>query len=788
MRKRYEFRAPRWGLSLLAGSLLLSACGDSTTEPEPPEYHADDVEGVQLVLSARTIATYDGPAGTWSDSFEIDAGELSGHIDVRFVDANGNAVQLGDDFYLEVESEDPSIASFIQDDPGGFAIHIQGVADGETGLVFRLMHGAIGSGHADFITAPFDVHVHGHATASDVEGVQLVSGGETIAAFDHDTETWSASFEIDEGETSGHIDVHFVDHDGDALEFGDDYYLEVESEDPAIASFIQDNPGGFAIHIQGVADGETGLVFRLMHGAIGSGHADFETEPFEVHVHGHATASAVEGVQLVLGDETIATFDHDTEMWSDDFEIDEGETSGHIDVHFVDHDGDVLEFGDDYYLEVESEDPAIASYIQDDPGGFAIHIRGVEAGETGLVFRLMHGAVGSGHADFETEPLEVHVHAHATASAVEGVQLVLGDETIATFDHDTEMWSDDFEIDEGETSGHIDVHFVDHDGDVLEFGDDYYLEVESEDSAIASYIQDDPGGFAIHIRGVEAGETGLVFRLMHGAVGSGHADFETEPLEVHVHAHATASAVEGVQLVLGEETIATFDHDTEMWSDDFEIDEGETSGHIDVHFVDHDGDALEFGDDYYLEVESEDPAIASYIQDDPGGFAIHIRGVEAGETGLVFRLMHGAVGSGHADFETEPLEVHVHAHATAGAVEGVQLVLGEETIATFDHDTETWSAHFDVKVGETSGHIDVHFVDHDGDALEFGDDYYLEVESEDPAIASYIQDDPGGFAIHIRGVAAGETGLVFRLMHGAVGSGHADFETEALEVHVVPAS
>ena len=301
MRTTYDFRAPRLGLSLVLGSLLLSACGDSTTAPEPPVDHAENVEGVQLVLSARTIATYDGPAGTWSDSFEIDAGELSGHIDVRFVDASGNAVQLGDDFYLEVVSENPSIVSFVQDDPGGFAIHIEGVAAGEAGLVFRLMHGAIGTGHADFITEPFEVHVHG----PEAEGVQLVLGGETIATYDGDTQEWSDSFEIDEEETSGHIDVHFVDHDGDVIEFGDDYYLEVESQDTSIASFIQDDPGGFAIHIRGVAAGETGLVFRLMHGAVGSGHADFSTEPFEVHVHGHAAASDVEGVRLVMRGETI---------------------------------------------------------------------------------------------------------------------------------------------------------------------------------------------------------------------------------------------------------------------------------------------------------------------------------------------------------------------------------------------------------------------------------------------------------------------------------------------------
>ena len=677
MRKRYSFRAPRWGLSLVAGSLLLSACGDgeSVTEPEPT-YHADDVEGVQLVASARTIATYDGPSGTWNDSFEIDAGELSGHIDVRFVDGSGNAVPLGDDFYLEVVPENPSIATYFQDDPGGFGIHIEGVSAGEAGLVFRLMHGAIGTGHADFITEPFEVHVHGPADADAVEGVQLVMGQETIATYDADTEMWSGDhspFEIDEGETSGHIDVHFVDHDGDALEFGDDYYLEVESQADSIATFIQDDPGGFAIHIRGVAAGETGLVFKLMHGAVGSGHADFETEPYEVHVHDHGTDAdpdAPEGVQLVMGGDTIATYDGDTEMWSGDhvpFEIDEGETSEHIDVQFVNHDGDVLEFGDDYYLMVESQADSIATFIQDDPGGFAIHIRGVAAGETGTGIpphawshrirpcRLQHRA-SRGARPRPRHRYRYRYRCRRRRPVGHGWR----------YDRDLRRRHGDVERPSSlrdRRGGDVRPYrrpFWNHDGDVLEFGDDYYLMVESQADSIATFIQDDPGGFAIHIRGVAAGETGLVFRLMHGAVGSGHADFSTEPLEVHVGDETAAIEVGGVQLVQRRAgTIAIYDADTQAWRDTLQVAVGSFSPHTDVHFLDHDDNVIEFGDDYYLEVESQDENIANFQQDNPGGFGIHIRGRAAGQTGFVFKLMHGAVSSGHQEFATEPLRVRV---------------------------------------------------------------------------------------------------------------------------------
>ena len=144
---------------LSAGILALSAC-ESATEPE--DDHAEEVEGVILVLSGQTIAEYDGHDGEWTGELEVEPGEETGHISVRFVDHDGMAVELDDDYYLEVEVEDESIAEFEQDTPGEFGGHLHGGAEGDTDIVFRLMHGAVGSGHADFATEPLHVHVHEH--------------------------------------------------------------------------------------------------------------------------------------------------------------------------------------------------------------------------------------------------------------------------------------------------------------------------------------------------------------------------------------------------------------------------------------------------------------------------------------------------------------------------------------------------------------------------------------------------------------------------------------------------
>jgi len=144
---------------LSAATLAFSAC-DSPTEPK--EDHAEEVEGVILVLGGQTIASYDGETGVWTEELEVEPGEETAHIAVRFVDDNGDAVQLDDDFYLAVDVEDESIAEFEQDTPGEFGGHLHGKDEGDTEITFKLMHGSVGSGHADFVTKPLHIHVHEH--------------------------------------------------------------------------------------------------------------------------------------------------------------------------------------------------------------------------------------------------------------------------------------------------------------------------------------------------------------------------------------------------------------------------------------------------------------------------------------------------------------------------------------------------------------------------------------------------------------------------------------------------
>lgn len=142
--------------AVLASLAFVAACSDDPVAPD--DDHAE-AEGVQLILNGETIASYDGDSQTWNGEMEVEVGQETAHIAVRFVDHDGDAIPLEDNLYLEVEVEDESIAEFEQDEPGEFGGHLHGESVGETDVTFRLMHGAVGSGHADFETTPVHAHV-----------------------------------------------------------------------------------------------------------------------------------------------------------------------------------------------------------------------------------------------------------------------------------------------------------------------------------------------------------------------------------------------------------------------------------------------------------------------------------------------------------------------------------------------------------------------------------------------------------------------------------------------------
>lgn len=143
-----------WLAVTLAGTLALGACGDDPTgfeeHPEP--------EGVVLLLGGQVLASYDGSA--WSGAVDLTVGQVTAQVTVQFVDDHGDPLEVDDEEYLDVIVGNTNVLEFQQTTPGGFGGTLRGKSAGQTTAVFRLMHGAVGAGHADFETAPLTVRVN----------------------------------------------------------------------------------------------------------------------------------------------------------------------------------------------------------------------------------------------------------------------------------------------------------------------------------------------------------------------------------------------------------------------------------------------------------------------------------------------------------------------------------------------------------------------------------------------------------------------------------------------------
>lgn len=138
-------------VAALVCALALAACGT-----DPVEEHPEAVK-VELRLSGQVIASYVASTATWTGELEVDEGEETAHISVRFLDEDDKVIS-GDDVSLKVEVEDESIAEFEQDTPGEFGGHLHGKSEGETDVTFALLH----NDHEEFVTKPVHAHVHAH--------------------------------------------------------------------------------------------------------------------------------------------------------------------------------------------------------------------------------------------------------------------------------------------------------------------------------------------------------------------------------------------------------------------------------------------------------------------------------------------------------------------------------------------------------------------------------------------------------------------------------------------------
>lgn len=123
--------------------------------------------------------------------------------------------------------------------------------------------------------------------------------------------------------------------------------------------------------------------------------------------------------------------------------------------------------------------------------------------------------------------------------------------------------------------------------------------------------------------------------------------------------HDEHSEPEGFVLVMNGTEIVKQDPGSSV-SGEFELGLGDETDLITVHFLDADGDRFQpEEDEYSLGYEFEDQGIAEFEQHaEDGKWSFHLHAEAEGITDLRLMLMH----SGHSDFTTQDIHVHVEAN------------------------------------------------------------------------------------------------------------------------------
>ncbi len=142
----------------LTGVLALGACDD-----DPVGNEEEHLEPVGLVISTGGVDLVTVNGATVTGSLSVDAGQETAHLDVEFLDEDGDRFTPDEaDEWLRVTIANPAVADFEQDTPGEFGGHLHGESAGTTTAVFDIMHGAVNSSsaHPDYTSPAISVVIN----------------------------------------------------------------------------------------------------------------------------------------------------------------------------------------------------------------------------------------------------------------------------------------------------------------------------------------------------------------------------------------------------------------------------------------------------------------------------------------------------------------------------------------------------------------------------------------------------------------------------------------------------
>jgi hypothetical protein len=264
--------------NLITVLTALVILGAACSEDNPTPLNEDHFEAVGLKLRQNGVDIVTVANGQVSGEIEAIEGLTTTLISVRFIDEDGDeGIPQGDEFGLNLNINDESIATIVQHAGEDWSFHVKGEAHGEASLTVSLLHGD----HADFESPPIPIHVAEPGAEKEAVGLVIIEedSGDTLVTVN--VGAVSGRISVPAGQTSEHLAIFFLDENGETFQPSPaEHALSYINANAAIAEAKQFENETYEMIVEGKQAGSTTFVIRLLH----AGDPEFDTPDIPVTV------------------------------------------------------------------------------------------------------------------------------------------------------------------------------------------------------------------------------------------------------------------------------------------------------------------------------------------------------------------------------------------------------------------------------------------------------------------------------------------------------------------------
>ncbi len=263
---------------------------------------------------------------------------------------------------------------------------------------------------------------------------------------------------------------------------------------------------------------------------------------------------------------------------------------------------------------------------------------------------------------------------------------------------------------------------------------------------------------------------GLVFLFVIAGCSDDDNPVDSHDESEHFHAVGSKLMLDGTDVIVAETA------DSADVVGMIELHEGEEE-HFQAHFLNDEGEWFYPGDDPGHHTDHELEVVignGDMIEAEVDGWEVHLTGMMHGNTWVRLRVKH----IDHYGYTSPHLRTHVHeSEGHHGPPVGMYLRDGEDNVVHVNASGEVTGA-IQTPVDGSSPELEVFLYDEAGVEFQPEDDHSLGIAIEDETIAGFTSLSLWTFTID--GNAAGETGVVFSILHGD----HSHFDSPSVPIVV----